>query len=127
MDNYEINILRRDGNWKKVNPNDSIMDSLEENEALEKKSINLKGEKSKNDFLYYLNEVNFIIGKLEVLENEKNKLKDQLKNYEQEFLNKKINTEDKINSLSKEKEMLDKTINLIKNLKKFWYGGINGF
>ena len=37
----------------------------------------------------------------------------------QEFLNKKIKTEDKINSLSKEKEMLDKTNNLIKNLKKF--------
>jgi len=127
MDNYEINILRRDGNWKKVNPNDRIMDSLEENEALDKKSTNSKDEKSKNDLLYYLNEVNFIIGKLEVLENEKNKLKDQLKNYEQEFLNKKINTEDKINSLSKEKEMLDKTINLIKNLKKFWYGGIDGF
>ena len=127
MDNYEINILRRDGNWKKVNPNDRIMDSLEENESLEKKSINLKDKKSKNNFLDYLSEVNFIIGKLEVLENEKNKLKDQLKNYEQEFLNKKINTEDKINSLSKEKEMLDKTINLIKNLKKFWYGGINGF
>ena len=119
MDNYEINILRRDGNWKKVNPNDRIMDSLEENEALEKKSINLKDEKCKNDLLYYLNEVNFIIGKLEVLENEKNELKDKLKNYEQEFLNKKINTEDKINSLTKEKEMLDKTINLIKNLKKF--------
>ena len=127
MDNYEINILRRDGNWKKVNPNDRIMDSLEENETLEKKSINSKDEKSKNNFLDYLNEVNFIIGKLEVLENEKNKLKDQLKNYEQEFLNKKINTEDKINSLTKEKEMLDKTINLIKNLKKFWYGGIDGF
>ena len=127
MDNYEINILRRNGNWKKVNPNDRIMDSLEENEGLEKKSINLKDKKSNNNFLDYLNEVNFIIGKLEVLENEKNKLKDQLKNYEQEFLNKKINTEDKINSLSKEKEMLDKTINLIKNLKKFWYGGINGF
>ena len=61
MDNYEINILRRDGNWKKVNPNDRIMDSLEENEALEKKSINSKDEKSKDDFLYYLNEVNFII------------------------------------------------------------------
>ena len=127
MDNYEINILRRDGNWKKVNPNDRIMDSLEENEGLEKKSINLKDKKSNDNFLYYLNEVNFIIGKLEVLENEKNKLKDQLKNYEQEFLNKKINTEDKINSLSKEKEMLDKTLNLIKNLKKFWYGGIDGF
>ena len=119
MDNYEINILRRDGNWKKVNPNDHIMDSLEENEELENKSIKLKDKKPKDSFLYYLNEVNFIISKLEVLENEKNKLKDQLKNYEQEFLNKKINTEDKINLLTKEKQMLDKTINLIKNLKKF--------
>ena len=116
MDNYEINILRRDGNWKKVNPNDRILSSLEENEALEKKSINLKCEKSKNDFLYYLNEVNFIIGKLEVLENEKNKLKDQLKNYEQEFSNKKINTVSIIDALTQEKEMLDKTISVIKNL-----------
>ena len=119
MENYEINILRRDGNWKKVNPNDRIMDSLEENEGLEKKSINLKDKKSKNNFLDYLNEVNFIIGKLEVLENEKNKLKDQLKNYEQEFLNKKINTESKIDALTQEKEMLDKTISVIKSLKKF--------
>ena len=46
MDNYEINILRRDGNWKTVNANDRIMDSLEENETLEKKSINSKDEKS---------------------------------------------------------------------------------
>ena len=119
MDNYEINILRRDGNWKTVNPNNRIMDSLEENETLEKKSIDSKDEKSKNNFLYYLNEVNFIIGKLEVLENEKNKLKDQLKNYEQEFMNKKINTESKIDALTQEKEMLDKTISVIKNLKKF--------
>ena len=119
MDNYEINILRRDGNWKKVNPNDRIMDNLEENEGLEKKSINLKDKKSNNNFLDYLNEVNFIIGKLEVLENEKNKLKDQLKNYEQEFLNKKINTESKIDALTQEKETLDKTISVIKNLKKF--------
>ena len=37
MDNYEVNILRRDGNWKKVNPDDRIIDSLEENEGLEKK------------------------------------------------------------------------------------------
>ena len=119
MDNYEINILRRDGNWKKVNPNDRIMDTLEKNDKIEKKPINLKDKKSKNNFLYHLNEVNFIIDKLEVLENEKNKLKDQLKNYEQEFLNKKINTESKINALTEKKEMLDKTINVIKNLKKF--------
>ena len=119
MDNYEINILRRNGNWKKVNPNDRVKNSLEKNDEFEKKPVNFKVEKPKNNFLNNLKEVNFIIDKLEVLENEKNKLKDQLKNYEQEFVNKKINTEDKINFLTKEKEMLDKTISVIKNLKKF--------
>ena len=119
MDNYEINILRRDGNWKKVNPNDRIIETLENNDEIAKKPINLKGKKTKNNFLLHLNEVSFIIDKLEVLENEKDKLKDQLKNYEREFLSKLINTDDKINSLTKEKEMLEKTINVIKNLKKF--------
>ena len=33
MDNYEINILRRDGNWKKVKPNDLIMDSIDKVKA----------------------------------------------------------------------------------------------
>ena len=119
MDNYEINILRRDGNWKKVNPNDRIMDTLEKKDEVADKPIKLNKKNSKTNLLYYLNQVNSIIGKLEVLENEKNKLKGQLKNYEQEFLKKKINTEDKINSLTNEKEMLDKTISVIKNLKNF--------
>ncbi len=119
MDNYEINILRRNGNWNKVNPTDRIMDSLDKNEVVGKIPTNLKDEKSKNNILYYLNEVNSIISQLEVLENNKNKLKDLLKNYEQEFLNKKINIEDKINLLTEEKVMLDKTISVIKNLKKF--------
>ena len=113
MDNYEINILRRDGNWKKVRPNDLIMDSIEKDDEATK-DIN-----PDDNFLYYLNEVNSIISKLEVLENEKNKLKDQLKNYEQEFINKKKKAEDKINSITQEKEMFEKTINVIKNLKSF--------
>ena len=113
MDNYEINILRRDGNWKKVKPNDLIMDSIE------KENENTKVINHNDNFLYYLNEVNSIISKLEVLENEKNKLKDQLKNYEQELVNKKKKAEDKINSMTKEKEMFEKTINVIKNLKSF--------
>ena len=119
MDNYEINILRRDGNWKKVNPNDRIMDTLEKKDEIADKPITLNKKDSKTNLLYYLNQVNSIISKLEVLENEKNKLKDQLKNYEQEFLKKRINTEDEINSLTNEKEMLEKTINVIKNLKNF--------
>ena len=28
MDNYEINILRRGGNWKKVKPDDLIIDEI---------------------------------------------------------------------------------------------------
>ena len=119
MDNYEINILRRDGNWKKVKPDDLIMDSISKDDEATKNTINPKDKKSNDSFLHYLNEVNSIVSKLEVLENEKSKLKDQLKNYEQEFINKKKITEDKINSMAQEKEILEKTISVIKNLKSF--------
>ena len=40
MDNYEINILRRDGNWKKVKPKDLLLDTVDQND-LEKKHIKL--------------------------------------------------------------------------------------
>ena len=39
MDNYEINILRRDGNWKKVKPKDLLLDTVDQND-LEKRHIN---------------------------------------------------------------------------------------
>ena len=76
MDNYEINILRRGGNWKKVKPDDLIND-------------------------------------------EKNKLKEELKIFEDEFIRKKKLAEDEINKISQEKVMIEKTINVIKNLKSF--------
>ena len=119
MDNYEINILRRDGNWKKVKPDDLILDSIEKSNEATRESPKHKSINSNDNFLNYLNEVNSIISKLEVIENEKNKLKDQLKNYEQEFINKKKITEDRINSMTKEKEIFEKTISVIKNLKSF--------
>ena len=119
MDNYEINILRRDGNWKKVKPDDLILDSIEKSNETTRESPKHKSINSNDNFLHYLNEVNSIISKLEVLENEKNNLKDQLKKYEQEFVNKKKKAEDKINSMTQEKEMFEKTINVIKNLKSF--------
>ena len=119
MDNYEINILRRDGNWKKVKPDDLIMDSIEKDDEGKNETQNPKDINSNDNFLYYLNEVKSIISKLEVLENEKNKLKDQLKNYEKEFIIKKKMAENKINSITQEKEMFEKTINVIKNLKSF--------
>ena len=115
MDNYEINILRRGGNWKKVQSDDLIMDEtnheLTENK-LESKNANI-------NFYSYISKVNEIILKLENLEDQKNILKEELKSYESEFLKKKKITENKINKFSKEKEFIDKTINVIKSLKSF--------
>ena len=123
MDNYEINILRRDGNWKKVKPKDLLLDTVDQND-IEKSHINTDtkvdlGGSKRGVFLNNLNQVNSIISKLESLENEKNNLKNQLKVIEDEFQFKKKDTDQKIKSMSKESEILDKTISIIKNLKKF--------
>ena len=123
MDNYEINILRRDGNWKKVKPKDLLLDTVDQND-LEKRHINTDtkvdlGVSERGVFLNNLNQVNSIISKLESLENEKTNLKNQLKVIEDEFQFKKKDTDQKIKLMSKEAEILDKTISIIKNLKKF--------
>tara|TARA_B100000401_G_C52665583_1_gene652232 strand:+ start:94 stop:444 length:351 start_codon:yes stop_codon:yes gene_type:complete len=114
MEDYEINILRRDGNWKKVKPDDLIIDEIDKNHKEEKNELN---KNSDNNFISYISKFNSIIIKLEKLESEKNKLKEELKIYEDEFLKKKKIAEDKMNQISQEKEMIDKTINVIKNLK----------
>ena len=116
MDNYEINILRRGGNWKKVKPDDLIIDEIN-NELKEDNQLN--HQKSHNYFLSYVTKVDSIISKLETLESEKDKLKEELKIFEDEFIKKKKFAEDEINKFSQEKEMIEKTINLIKNLKNF--------
>ena len=123
MDKYEINILRRNGNWKKVKQDDLLLDTVDQNHLQNKyldNEPNVVLESSKqDDFLYNLNEVNSIISKLESLENKKTDLKNQLKIFEDEFQSKKEYTDQKIKLMSKEAEMLDKTINIIKNLKNF--------
>ena len=123
MDNYEINILRRDGNWKKVKPADLLLDSVDQNHSQNKHFDNdpkVDVEISKqNDFLHNLNQVNSIISELENLENKKTDLKNELKVFEDEFQSKKKDMDKKIKLMSKEAEMLDKTINIIKNLKNF--------
>ena len=123
MDNYEINILRRNGQWKKVKPTDLLLNTIDQNH-LQKKHVDndikfLLENNNQNDFLHNLNEVNSIISKLEALENEKTDLKKQLKVFEDEFQSKKKSTDQKITLMSKEAEMLDKTISIIKNLKNF--------
>ena len=114
MDNYEINILRRGGNWKKVKADDLIMDEINNKDTGYDKS---EDRNPNNNFLSYITKVDEIIFKLETLEDQKNKLKEELKIYEDEFLKKKKIAEDKMNQISQEKEMIDKTINVIKNLK----------
>ena len=116
MDNYEINILRRNGNWKKVKQEDLVKDSNQKDD----KNISINEYKPlDNDFVLNLNQVNEIINKLENLENEKNNLKIKLKKYEREFINKKNEAEDKIDTITKQRDILNKTINVIKSLKTF--------
>ena len=116
MDNYEINILRRGGNWKKVKPDDLIIDEM--NNDL-KDDIQQNNENSQNDFLSNVIKVETIISRLETLENEKVKLKEELKIFEDKFNKKKKFAEDEINKISHEKAMIEKTLNVIKNLKSF--------
>jgi hypothetical protein len=123
MEDYEINILRRDGNWKKVKSKDLLLDTVDQNEA-EFKHIDTEEKVpseplKEENFLNDINEVNSIIAKLERLENDKTLLKNQLKIIEAKFQSKKHQTEEKIKTMSKESEMLDKTITVIKNLKNF--------
>ena len=123
MEEYEVNILRRNGNWKKVKSKDLLLDIADQNEAEYKhteqeEKISVEHKKEEN-FLNYINEVNSIIAKFEKLENDKTLLKNQLKIIEAKFQSKKYQTEEKIKSMSKENEILDKTITVIKNLKNF--------
>ena len=116
MDNYEINILRRGGNWKKVKPDDLIIDEMNNDLKDDSQQDN---QNSQNDFLSYVIKIETIISKLETLENERVKLKEELKIFEDEFIRKKKLAEDEINKISQEKVMIEKTINVIKNLKSF--------
>jgi hypothetical protein len=123
MEDYEINILRRDGNWKKVKSKDLLLDTVDQIEA-EYKHIDTEEKVpseplKEENFLNDINEVNSIIAKLEKLENDKTLLKNKLKIIEAKFQSKKHQTEEKIKTMSKESEMLDKTITVIKNLKNF--------
>lgn len=123
MEDFEINILRRNGNWKKVKSKDLLLNTIDQNEV-EHKHIEPKDKVpseplKEENFLNDINEVNSIIAKLEKLENDKTLLKNKLKIIEAKFQSKKHQTEEKIKTMSKESEMLDKTITVIKNLKNF--------
>ena len=123
MEDFEINILRRNGNWKKVKSKDLLLDTVDQSEEefkhIEPEEKVPSDRLKEENFLNDINEVNSIIAKLEKLENDKTLLKDQLKIIEAKFQSKKHQTEERIKTMSKESEMLDKTITVIKNLKNF--------
>ena len=116
MENYEINILKRNGDWKKYNQED-ISSSPPKN--IEQKPLNQKLKNDSINFISYINEVNLIVNKLENVENEKNNLKNELKKHEKFFQNQKKHYEQKLYEISKEIEMFEKTLGIIKNLKDF--------
>ena len=70
-------------------------------------------------FYHTLDEVNEVVNKLENLENEKNNLKNELKKYEKFFQSQKKISEENLSRMSKEVEMFNKAIGVIKNLKDF--------
>ena len=119
MENYEINILKRNGDWEKIRPN-AQEKTVEQNDInLLSNPKSLKDINEDPDLLSNINKVKLIVDKIENLENEKNYLKNSLKNYEMFFLENKINCEKKLSQVSKELEMFDKAIEIIKDLKKF--------
>ena len=125
MENYEINILKSNGDWKKYN-HEAISDSKENPNSKKSpdydKSLDKKTKTNTNghdDLLSSINKVNLIANKLENLENEKNDLKSELKKFEKIFLTQKILSEKKLSQVSKEVEMFNKSLEVIKNLKEF--------
>ena len=119
MENYEINILKRNGDWKKYNQKDMPVSSTK-NITQEKLMHKVKNDENENiNFLSYINEVNEVVNKLENLENEKNNLKNELKKYQKFFQSQKKISEENLSRMSKEIEIFDKAIEVIKNLKDF--------
>jgi hypothetical protein len=115
--------LRRDGNWEKVKSKNFSLETVDHTDihinAVDANIDNDLNSTNQDNFINYLNKVNSIISKLEGLENEKTNLKNELKIYELEFQSRKKNTDEKIELMSKEAEMLDKSLNIIKNLRNF--------
>ena len=119
MEKFEINILKRNGDWKKYNQKDISLSSAN-NTDHNKLSDEVKNNKNNDvNLISFFNEVNLIINKLEDLENEKNNLKNELKKYEKFFHTEKKLSEQKLSQTSKEIKIFEKSIAVLKNLKDF--------
>lgn len=124
MEDYEVNVLKRNGGWKKLSQRDTI--TTDEEDKIESSdnnlSIRIKDEISseEKDIFTDFNNVNLIIDKLQKIENEKSELIIKLSSLEKNFTEKRNVTSQKLNKVNKEYELYEKAINLIKSLKKVW-------
>ena len=123
MEDYEVNVLKRNGGWKKLSQTEDVTlnnkKKLSDNPET-KLSIKIK-ENSENlnkDIFNELKKVNEIIKKLETLQSQKNKLFEELSVLEKNFTVGKSQTSQKLDEIKKEYELYDKTINLINSLKE---------
>ena len=125
MEDYEINVLKRNGGWKRLSQKqkvDSITNSKNQNLESSKNdlTINIKDEitdKDKNIFKDF-NDINVIIDKLKQIENEKSVLISKLSSLEKNFIEKKNITSERLKKVNEEYELFEKAINLIQSLKK---------
>ncbi len=126
MDNYEVNVLTRKGGWKKLQQemgSDTQTSSninnnpSQENEITNELIQNNKDEFLDNNVFQNFDVINNIIVDLQNLEGEKTKLIEKLNSIEANFNTKKEHVSFKLDKVTKEFELYEKAIKLIKSLK----------
>ena len=127
MDNYEVNVLTRKGvGWKKLQQemgSDTQTSSninnnpSQENEITNELIQNNKDEFLDNNVFQNFDVINGIIVELQNLEDKKTKLIEKLNSIEANFNTKKEHVSFKLDKVTKEFELYEKAIKLIKSLK----------
>tara|TARA_B100001758_G_C17876173_1_gene336433 strand:+ start:63 stop:443 length:381 start_codon:yes stop_codon:yes gene_type:complete len=125
MEDYEVNVLKRNGGWKRLSQKQKEDSFVKNNDEKIKSSnndlsITIEDEitsKEKNIFADF-KDVNAIIDKLKKIEDEKSELITKLSSLEKNFAKKRDLTSEKLNKVKEEYELYEKTVNLIKSLKK---------
>ena len=126
MDNYEVNVLTRKGGWKKLQQemssdskthikSDNI--NFSKTEEINKITQNNKEEFLDNNVFQNFDVINDIIVDLQNLESKKTILIEKLNSIEASFNNKKEHVSLKLDKVTKEYELYEKAIKLIKSLK----------
>ena len=123
MEDYEVNVLKRNGGWKKLSQTDNFSRASKKkfsDNTETKLSINIKdsSETVSKNIYNDLKKVNEIIKKLETLQFQKNQLFEELSLLEKNISVEKSQTSQKLNEIKEKYELYDKTINIIKSLKE---------